>query len=176
MKSMTCTFAVHSSLNPSFIQLLGLTCAMRVTEIARLLVADVVMPSGQLRKEVSLRAAITKGCRQRCVFLTHKLAIDAVERYIELRWAKDHGTEFDRRRFRGLCPKTAFILTHKGFGFELTTKRRLMVSGETEDHLACDSLQAHVTSLCPLPRRPPQRCDKPLWPPNVCHQAGRARP
>lgn len=41
--------------------LLGLTCAMRVTEIARLLVNDVLLPSGAIRKEVSLRAAITKG-------------------------------------------------------------------------------------------------------------------
>jgi integrase/recombinase XerD len=131
----------------ALVLLLSLTCAVRVTEIARLLVGDVLMPSGQLRKEVLLRAAITKGCWHRCVFLTHKLAIDAVDRYIELRWAKDHGTEFDRRRFRGLCPETALILTHKGFGFELTTKRRLMVSGEIEDYLACDSLQAHVTSL-----------------------------
>ncbi|MFY7940047.1 MAG: tyrosine-type recombinase/integrase, partial [Burkholderiaceae bacterium] len=51
--------------------LLGLTCAMRVTEIAQLTVDDVLLPSGTLRKEVSLRAAITKHCRQRCVFLTH---------------------------------------------------------------------------------------------------------
>ncbi len=36
--------------------LLGLTCAMRITEIARLLVSDVLLPSGMIRPEVSLRA------------------------------------------------------------------------------------------------------------------------
>ncbi len=127
--------------------LLGLTCAMRVTEIARLLVSDVLMPSGQLRKEVSLRAAITKGCRQRCVFITHDLAIAAIERYVEHRWTSDLATEFDRKRYRGLCPETALILTHKGSGFELTAKRRKMADGSLEDYLACDSLQAHVTGL-----------------------------
>jgi integrase/recombinase XerD len=158
----------------ALVLLLGLTCAMRRTEIAKLLVVNVLMPSGQLRKEVSLRPAITKGCRQHCVFLTDNLALDAAERYIELRWAKDHGTELDRRRFRGLCPETALILTHKGFGFELTTKSRLMVSGKTEGYLACDMPPS--TRHKPPPRRRSQRCDKPLWPLNVRHQAGRAWP
>lgn len=127
--------------------LLGLTCAMRVTEIARLLVVDVPLPSGQLRKEVSLRAAITKGCRQRCVFITHELAIAALDRYVERRWNQDLATEFARKRYRGMCPETPLILTHKGSGFELTTKRQKMADGSTEDFLACDSLQAHVTGL-----------------------------
>jgi integrase/recombinase XerD len=131
----------------ALVLLLGLTCALRITEIARLLVADVLMPSGQLRKEVSLRAAITKGCRPRCVFVTHDLAVAALERYVEHRWANNLGTEFNRKRFGGLCPETALILTHKGYAFELTTKRRRMVDGHVEDYLACDSLQAHVTDL-----------------------------
>jgi integrase/recombinase XerD len=131
----------------ALVLLLGMTCAMRVTEIARVLVADVLMPSGQLRGEVSLRASITKGCRQRCVFMTHPLAIDGLGRYVEHRWSKGHGTEFDRGRFRGLSPETPLILTHKGSQFELTTKRRQMASGKIEEYRACDSLQAHVTSL-----------------------------
>lgn len=44
---------------------LGFSCGMRVTETARLTVADVLLPSGRLRSEISLRAEITKGCRQR---------------------------------------------------------------------------------------------------------------
>ena len=43
--------------------LLGITCGMRVTEIAQIEVQDVLFPSGLIRQEVSLRAAITKGCR-----------------------------------------------------------------------------------------------------------------
>ena len=131
----------------ALVLLLGLTCAMRVTEIARLLVVDVLLPSGQLRKEVSLRAAITKGCRQRCVFITHDLAVAALDRYVEHRWDSDQGTELDRKRYRGLCPETPLVLTHKGYGFELTTKRRKLAGGGQEDYLACDSLQAHVTGL-----------------------------
>lgn len=79
----------------ALVLLLGLTCAMRVTEIARVLVSDVLMPSGQLRREISLRAAITKGCRQRCVFITHQLAVDSLDCYIEHRWARGWGTELE---------------------------------------------------------------------------------
>ena len=49
------------------ILLLGLTAGMRVTEIAQIEVQDVLFPSGALRDEIGLRAAITKGCRQRCI-------------------------------------------------------------------------------------------------------------
>ncbi len=120
---------------------------MRVTEIARLLVSDVLLPNGALRSEVSLRAAITKGCRQRCVYLTHAQATEALDRYIEHRWAKGMGTEFDSKRFRGLTPTTALVLTHKGTEFELSGKRRRMGDGREETYLACDSLLAHVTKL-----------------------------
>lgn len=88
-----------------------------------------------------------KGCRQRCVFLTHDQAVTALDRCIERHWATDAGTEFDRKRFRGLSPETALIVKHRGSGFELTTKRRKLAGGEVEPCLACDALQAHVTAL-----------------------------
>jgi integrase/recombinase XerC len=52
--------------------LLGHYCGMRVTEVSRITVADVMQPSGKLRIEISLREAITKGCRQRCAYLVTK--------------------------------------------------------------------------------------------------------
>ncbi len=127
--------------------LLGHTCAMRVTEIARLLVDDVMLPSGALRSEVSLRAAITKGCRQRCVFLTQQDARAALDAYVEWKWAKGFGTDLDRQRYRGLCPSTALIMTRRGGAFELTKKPRLLEGGQVEDYWACDALQAQVSGL-----------------------------
>ncbi|MGD1325219.1 tyrosine-type recombinase/integrase [Pandoraea pnomenusa] len=63
----------------ALILLLGFTCVMRISEIARIEVADVLQPSGLIREEVSLRAAITKGCRQRCVYLSHRLMMRKVD-------------------------------------------------------------------------------------------------
>lgn len=127
--------------------LLGLTCAMRVTEIARVLVDDVLLPSGALRSEVSLRAAITKGCQQRCVYLTHRATREALDAYIEWRWNTGFATELDRRRYRGLSPQTALIVTRRGSAFELTKKPRVLASAQLEDYWAFDALQAHVTGL-----------------------------
>lgn len=127
--------------------LLGLTCAMRVTEIARVLVEDVLLPSGAVRPEVSLRAAITKGCRQRCVFLTHHDTRKALDAYIEWRWDTGFGTDLDRRRYRGLSPATPLIVTRRGAGFALNRKPRTLAGGEVEDYWACDALKAHVSGL-----------------------------
>lgn len=127
--------------------LLGLTCAMRVTEIAQVTVEDVLLPSGAVRKEVSLRAAITKGCRQRCVYLAHDDTRQALDAYIEWRWVKGFGSELDRRRYRGLSPATSLIVTRRGGAFALNRKPRMLASGAEEDYWACDALQAHITGL-----------------------------
>lgn len=127
--------------------LLGLTCGMRVSEIAQIQIQDIMFSSGQIRSEVSLRAVITKGCRQRCIYLTHKKTLDALERYLAHRITFGLGTELTNARFRGLSPSTCLILTHKGSKFYLNTKRRINFEGEQVDYMACDSLQAHITKL-----------------------------
>ena len=127
--------------------LLGITTGMRVSEISQIQVQDVMFSSGILRTEVSLRAAITKGCRQRCIYITHKHTIAALECYLAHRIERGLGTELTAERFRGLSPTTALILTHKGSRFYLNVKRRINYAGETIDYLACDSLQAHITKL-----------------------------
>lgn len=68
--------------------LLGLTAGLRVTEIAQVELQDVLLPSGALRSEFSLREAITKACRQRCIYQSHAKAIDALERCLDYRIAR----------------------------------------------------------------------------------------
>lgn len=85
---------------------LGFSCGMRVTETARLTVADVLLPSGRLRSEISLRAEITKGCRQRLAYLTNPKLIAAMDRYIEWRQSKRFGCSLDDRQYRGMKPGT----------------------------------------------------------------------
>jgi len=131
----------------TLVLLLGLTAGMRVTEIAQIEVQDVLFPSGALREEISLRAAITKGCRQRCIYLSDAKAVDALDQYLDYRVARRLRTTVEPSRYRGLEPASKLILTHKGYKFHLNTKRRVSWVGEPVDYLACDSLQAHVTKL-----------------------------
>ncbi len=55
-----------------FVLLLGIHTGVRVSEIAQIEVGDVLFPSGAIRSEVSLRAIITKGLRQRCIYSTNR--------------------------------------------------------------------------------------------------------
>lgn len=126
---------------------LGFSCGLRVTETARLTVADVLLPSGRLRGEVSLRAEITKGCRQRLAYLTNLKLIAALDRYIEWRKAKHFGCSLDSRQYRGLMPETRLILTWKGGAYELNTKRAKNSAGEVVEYLAADSLQTYIKGL-----------------------------
>ncbi|WP_353557598.1 site-specific integrase [Paraburkholderia terrae] len=127
--------------------LLGITCGMRVSEIAQIEVQDVMFPSGAIRSEVSLRAAITKGCRQRCIYLTHPKTVSALECYLSHRIARGIGTELTAERYRGLAASSCLVLAGKGRKFAMNTKRRINEAGEQVDYSACDSLQSHVTKL-----------------------------
>lgn len=82
--------------------LIGLTAGMRVTEIAQIEVQDVLFPSGVLRDEISLRAAIAKGCRQRCIYLTHAKAIEALDRYLAYRIERRLRVTDETSHYRGL--------------------------------------------------------------------------
>ncbi|MBG0881941.1 site-specific integrase [Burkholderia sp. 9775_39] len=129
------------------ILLLGLCAGMRITEVAQITAADVMFRSGALRTEVSLRAAITKGCRQRAVYFSAPKLVDAIERYLEYRVAHELGTTLDRSRFRGLFPDLPLILSRKGYPYALNRKVRISTDGEPIDYWAADSLQSHVTGL-----------------------------
>lgn len=123
-------------------------CAgLRVTELARLEVRDVLWTTGRLREEVQLRAEITKNCKSRTVFLTNPTLREAAEAWIKLRQAKSLGTDLLREQFRGLSPYTSFILTHKGRGFELVCKRRTLPDGREATYWAADALEARFREL-----------------------------
>ncbi|TDG06068.1 site-specific integrase [Paraburkholderia guartelaensis] len=55
----------------TLILLLGVTCGKRITEIARVEVHHVLSRRGTRQEEISLPGQMTKGCRPRCVFLSH---------------------------------------------------------------------------------------------------------
>jgi integrase len=130
----------------TLILLLGITCGMRVTEIARLEVHHVLLKSGTRNEEIGLPGFIPKGCRPRCVFLSYEKTVAPLDRYVEWRYRRGHGVSLDRREYRGLMPRTCLILTQKGGAFELSTKRRVNFEGETVEYLAADSLKSYVTS------------------------------
>lgn len=130
--------------------MLGHKAGLRITEISRITVADVMFPSGKLREEVSLRAAVTKGCRPRSAFFVQKKLVEAMEAYLQYRIDKGIGTELGAVKYRGLLPHQPVIYSARGAPMQQNTKRRLLDSGEVKNFKACDSLQSHVTKLYKL--------------------------
>jgi integrase/recombinase XerD len=102
---------------------------------------------GTRQEEISLPGRVTKGCRPRCVFLSHPRTIEAFDRYVERRYSRGHGVALDRSEYRGLMPRTRLIQTQKGSAFELSVKCRVNVGGEVIEYLAADSLRNYITSL-----------------------------
>ncbi|CAN7777076.1 hypothetical protein [Caballeronia sp. LjRoot31] len=84
---------------------------MRITEIAQVTVADFYFASGELRREVSLCAAITKGCRQRRIYRSSIKLIGALRRYVIYRRERDLGTALGRTHYHGLNPHLPVVLS-----------------------------------------------------------------
>lgn len=103
--------------------MLGHHTGMRVTEISRITVGDVMHASGKLREEVSLREAVTKGFRQRCVYLSSKALVYALNEYIQFRIERDIGIEHGDPRYRKLLPNQPLIYSGRGAGLSQNTKR-----------------------------------------------------
>lgn len=128
--------------------LLGHRAGLRVTEISRITVSDVMLASGRLRQEISLREIVTKGRKQRCAYISAKDLIAALECYIEFRISRGIGTELDAAKgYRGLLPEMPLIWSSRGNGMSQNTKRRTLQSGEIREYPVADSLQAHITNL-----------------------------
>ena len=131
----------------ALVLLLGIHTGMRISEIAQVEVGDFLFPSGAIRQEVSLRAAVTKGCRQRCIYPTNRELIATLDDYLALRINKRWRMGADPVRYRGLRPDSKLVLTFKGYGFSMNTKRRVSYAGEHVDYASCDALQSHVSKL-----------------------------
>lgn len=129
------------------VMLLWLThsTGVRVTELASIEIRDLLHPSGQMREEVYLRAAITKHSRPRTIYLTHPKTIASVEAWLSYRRARDWGLSPDPE-FRGFRPDECLVLTHKGRAFELARKTRYLTSGPVE-YRCCDALQQLMSRL-----------------------------
>lgn len=127
--------------------MLGIHTGMRVSEIAQVEVGDFLFPSGAIRQEVSLRAVVTKGCRQRCIYPTNRDLIRALEEYLNVRIERRWRMSDDPKRYRGLRADSKLVLTFKGYKYSMNCKRRVNQAGEQIDYAACDALQAHVTKL-----------------------------
>lgn len=94
-----------------------------MSEIVQIEVQDMLFPSWAIWQEVSLRATITKSCRQRCIYPANRTLIEALGSYLtdwtEWRWRMSD----DSTKYRGLRGDSKLILTFEGFKYSINCKR-----------------------------------------------------
>lgn len=114
--------------------------------MARITVRDLLQSNGLLRKEVMLRAAITKGGNPRNSYWTHPKLRFAITRYIQDRQEREIGLS-GSPEYAGLFPDQPFVLATQHSGYSLVRKHRVLATGQIEQYLAADGLEARFRDI-----------------------------
>ncbi|MBY7854343.1 site-specific integrase [Vibrio fluvialis] len=115
---------------------------LRVTELSRITVSDLITKSGDIRAEIALRASITKGCKPRQVWLSMRTRA-LLQSYINHRVKNKQGTSLNSE-YHGLNPLSCFILSSKGVPYSLKAKYRTAYDGTVKTYYAADSVELLV--------------------------------
>jgi integrase len=118
---------------------------LRVTELSRITVSDLITIGGEIRSEIALRAAITKGCKPRTVWLSVRTR-SLLQCYIDHRLQHKQGVSLNAE-YQGLIPSSCFILSSKGFPYSLKAKRRLMNDGNEKIYYASDTVELLIREI-----------------------------
>jgi integrase/recombinase XerD len=120
--------------------------ALRVTEIARLKIKDIVNKDGSLKKEFRLPAAYTKNGESRLAYMLEDAHLAAMLEY--LKWRIDKARRVsDSDDFLGLDPKSPLFLSRGNSGFTFRVKKYKKVDGTVKEYKVCSSLQQLLTEL-----------------------------
>jgi len=120
---------------------------LRVSEMARLEVQDIMYPSGKLKTEVFLRAAICKGLKPRTIWLSNKKTQQIIQELIDYRLKKRWGTSLNPKEYQGLIPESRLLYNNRGRPFALITKQVEMADGSIQSYKACETLRAMIQGI-----------------------------
>ena len=118
---------------------------LRVTELSLVTVKDLITKAGDIRTEVALRAAITKGCKPRSVWLSERTR-GILQEYVLYRMERKQGVSISSD-YQGLNPVSAFILSGKGYSYSLKAKHRTNMDGKDITYYAADSVELLIRQI-----------------------------
>ncbi|MCG6391793.1 tyrosine-type recombinase/integrase [Vibrio fluvialis] len=112
---------------------------LRVSELAQITIADVLTPTGEIKTELALRAALCKRRKPRVVWLSNQ-AKTLLQEWLDHRKSKQWATTFVTE-YQGLNPKSKVLLNQSGRSYSMKQKNRVNQQGETVTYFACDTLE-----------------------------------
>lgn len=112
---------------------------LRVSELAQITIADVLTPTGEIKTELALRAALCKRRKPRVIWLSNQ-AKTLLQEWFDYRKSKQWATTFVTE-YQGLNPKSKVLLNQSGRSYSMKQKNRVNQQGETVTYIACDSLE-----------------------------------
>ena len=118
--------------------------AMRVTEVSRVKIPDILRSDGTWRDGVLLPAKICKSGKAGIVYTFSPQFRKAGDAYFDLRIKKKQWLG-DPNKYRGLHKESTVILSDRGCHYSLKRKPYTNVDGETKIYLAADTLQSVVS-------------------------------
>ena len=120
---------------------------LRVSELARLEIKDVMYSSGRLRTEVFLPAKICKGTKPRTVWFSNLKTLKIIQDLVNYRVKKRWGTSLNNEEYQGLIPESRLLFNNRGRPFAMATKKRVLIDGTVEYYKACDTLQIMIQGI-----------------------------
>jgi integrase len=120
--------------------------ALRVTEIARLQIKDVVNVDGSLKEQFRLPAAYTKNGESRWAYILESEHKEALVCYLDWRVEKKRRLG-DPDKYMGLRPDSPLFLSRGVSGFTFVVKTYEKADGTLAEYPVCSSLQQLISSL-----------------------------
>jgi len=120
--------------------------ALRVTEIARLKVQDVMDVTGPIKDEFRLPAAYTKNGESRLAYMVEDEHREALAEYLDQR-VQNRLRVMDSEEYRGLDPKSPLFLARGQAGFQFRRKEYKRTDGTVAEYWVCSSMQQLISDL-----------------------------
>lgn len=121
--------------------------ALRVSEIALLKTKTILFPSGEIREEIHLPAAICKHLKPRTIWLTNTTTRAVIQEWINFRINRKWGTLLDTGSYQRLNPDSKLLFSNRGRPYAMTQKPRLMDDGSTRIYWASDALEHQMRNI-----------------------------
>ena len=118
---------------------------LRVSELAQITISDLLLPTGEIKTELHLRAALCKRRRPRTVWLSQQTKL-ILQEWLDCRKRRKWAVTFDSN-YQGLNPKSKVLLNNRGRSFSMKRKTRYNQSNERVDYLACDVLELSIRNI-----------------------------